>query len=139
MGGGHIGLQRFVHVQCYFQALPTKLVFAYFDRGSYDHDITSGQESGVFGVGRGTVLQIQRKHNRQSCNTKCPWSVASLSSQLPSCKLVFLEAFLPCTTNGAWHTQSTSRQLHPKNYDGQYTHDPFPKGIVELAGFILVC
>ena len=33
--GGHIGLQRFVHVQCHFQPLPTKLVFAYFDRGSY--------------------------------------------------------------------------------------------------------
>ena len=91
------------------------------------------------GVSRGTVLQIQQKHSRQSCNTRCPWSVASLSSQLPSCKLVFLEAFLPCTTNGAWHTQSTSRQLHPKNYDGQYTRDPFPKGIVEIAGFILVC
>ena len=34
-GGGHIGLQRFVHVQCHFQPLPTELVFAYFDRGSY--------------------------------------------------------------------------------------------------------
>ena len=34
-GGGHIVLQRFVHVQCHFQPLPTKLVFAYFDRGSY--------------------------------------------------------------------------------------------------------
>ena len=33
--GGHIGLQRFVHVQCHFQPLPTELVFAYFDRGSY--------------------------------------------------------------------------------------------------------
>ena len=35
LGGGHIVLQRFVHVQCHFQPLPTKLVFAYFDRGSY--------------------------------------------------------------------------------------------------------
>ena len=35
-GGGHIVLQRFVHVRCHFQPLPTKLVFAYFDRGSYD-------------------------------------------------------------------------------------------------------
>ena len=35
-GGGHIGLQRFVHVQCHFQPLPTELVFAYFDRGSSD-------------------------------------------------------------------------------------------------------
>ena len=34
-GGGHIVLQRFVHVRCHFQPLPTKLVFAYFDRGSY--------------------------------------------------------------------------------------------------------
>ena len=34
-GGGHIVLQRFVHVPCHFQPLPTKLVFAYFDRGSY--------------------------------------------------------------------------------------------------------
>ena len=34
-GGGHIVLQRFVHVRCRFQPLPTKLVFAYFDRGSY--------------------------------------------------------------------------------------------------------
>ena len=34
-GGGHIGLQRFVHVQCHVQPLPTKLVFAYFDGGSY--------------------------------------------------------------------------------------------------------
>ena len=33
-GGGHIVLQRFVHVRCHFQPLPTKLVFAYFDRGS---------------------------------------------------------------------------------------------------------
>ena len=33
--GGHIVLQRFVHVRCHFQPLPTKLVFAYFDRGSY--------------------------------------------------------------------------------------------------------
>ena len=32
---GHIVLQRFVHVLCHFQPLPTKLVFAYFDRGSY--------------------------------------------------------------------------------------------------------
>jgi len=24
-----------VHVRCHFQPLPTKLVFAYFDRGSY--------------------------------------------------------------------------------------------------------
>ena len=30
-GGGHIVLQRFVHVRCHFQPLPTKLVFAYFD------------------------------------------------------------------------------------------------------------
>ena len=30
-----IVLQRFVHVQSHFQPLPTKLVFAYFDRGSY--------------------------------------------------------------------------------------------------------
>ena len=36
-GGGHIVLQRFVHVRCHFQPLPTKLVFAYFDRGSYSH------------------------------------------------------------------------------------------------------
>ena len=36
LGGGHIVLQRFVHVRCHFQPLPTKLVFAYFDRGSYD-------------------------------------------------------------------------------------------------------
>ena len=35
LGGGHIVLQRFVHVRCHFQPLPTKLVFAYFDRGSY--------------------------------------------------------------------------------------------------------
>ena len=35
-GGGHIVLQRFVHVRCHFQPLPTKLVFAYFDRGSYE-------------------------------------------------------------------------------------------------------
>ena len=28
--GGHIVLQRFVHVRCHFQPLPTKLVFAYF-------------------------------------------------------------------------------------------------------------
>ena len=35
LGGGHIVLQRFVHVQCHFQPPPTKLVFAYFDRGSY--------------------------------------------------------------------------------------------------------
>ena len=35
-GGGQIVLQRFVHVRCHFQPLPTKLVFAYFDRGSYD-------------------------------------------------------------------------------------------------------
>ena len=34
-GGGHIVLQRFVHVRCHFQPLPTKLVFAYFDRGSH--------------------------------------------------------------------------------------------------------
>ena len=34
LGGGHIVLQRFVHVRCHFQPLPTKLVFAYFDRGS---------------------------------------------------------------------------------------------------------
>ena len=34
-GGGHIVLQCFVHVRCHFQPLPTKLVFAYFDRGSY--------------------------------------------------------------------------------------------------------
>ena len=33
-GRGHIVLQRFVHVRCHFQPLPTKLVFAYFDRGS---------------------------------------------------------------------------------------------------------
>ena len=33
--GGHIVLQRFVHVRCHFQPVPTKLVFAYFDRGSY--------------------------------------------------------------------------------------------------------
>ena len=35
-GGGHIVLQRFVHVRCHFQPLPTKLVFAYFDRGSHE-------------------------------------------------------------------------------------------------------
>ena len=35
--GGHIVLQRFVHVRCHFQPLPTKLVFAYFDRGSHEH------------------------------------------------------------------------------------------------------
>ena len=40
--GGHIVLQRFVHVRCHFQPLPTKLVFAYFDRGSYkDNGIDS--------------------------------------------------------------------------------------------------
>ena len=39
LGGGHIVLQRFVHVRCHFQPLPTKLVFAYFDRGSYIHYI----------------------------------------------------------------------------------------------------
>ena len=39
-GGGHIVLQRFVHVRCHFQPLPTKLVFAYFDRGSYIDDQT---------------------------------------------------------------------------------------------------
>ena len=32
--GGLIVLQCFVHVQSHFQPLPTKLVFAYFDRGS---------------------------------------------------------------------------------------------------------
>ena len=41
-GGGHIVLQRFVHVRCHFQPLPTKLVFAYFDRGSYAFGETSG-------------------------------------------------------------------------------------------------
>ena len=35
-GGGHIVSQRFVHVQSHFQPLPTKLVFACFDRSSYD-------------------------------------------------------------------------------------------------------
>ena len=35
LGGGLIVLQCFVHVQSHFQPLPTKLVFAYFDRGSY--------------------------------------------------------------------------------------------------------
>ena len=39
-GGGHIVLQRFVHVRCHFQPLPTKLVFAYFDRGSYVRNVT---------------------------------------------------------------------------------------------------
>ena len=34
-GGGHIVLQRFVHAQSHFQPLPTKLVFACFDRSSY--------------------------------------------------------------------------------------------------------
>ncbi len=33
--GRHIVLQRFVHVRSHFQPLPTKLAFAYFDRGSY--------------------------------------------------------------------------------------------------------
>ena len=33
--GGLILLQFFVHVQSHFQPLPTKLVFGYFDRGSY--------------------------------------------------------------------------------------------------------
>ena len=42
-GGGHIVLQRFVHVRCHFQPLPTKLVFAYFDRGSY---VTVGSYGG---------------------------------------------------------------------------------------------
>ena len=32
---GLIALQCFVHVQSPFQPLPTKLVFGYFDRGSY--------------------------------------------------------------------------------------------------------
>ena len=40
-GGGHIVLQRFVHVRCHFQPLPTKLVFAYFDRGSYESELQS--------------------------------------------------------------------------------------------------
>ena len=40
--GGHIVLQRFVHVRCHFQPLPTKLVFAYFDRGSYENNIIPG-------------------------------------------------------------------------------------------------
>ena len=34
-GGGHIGLQRFVHVQSNVQPLPTKLIVACFDRSSY--------------------------------------------------------------------------------------------------------
>ena len=39
--GGHMVLQRFVHVRCHFQPLPTKLVFAYFDRGSYISRVVS--------------------------------------------------------------------------------------------------
>ena len=34
--GDLIVLQCFVHVQSQFQPLPTKLVFGYFDRGSYN-------------------------------------------------------------------------------------------------------
>ena len=39
--GGLIVLQCFVHVQSHFQPLPTKLVFAYFDRGSYIYIYTT--------------------------------------------------------------------------------------------------
>ena len=46
LGGGHIGLQRFVHVQCHFQPLPTELVFAYFDRGSYIYIYISHSANG---------------------------------------------------------------------------------------------
>ena len=46
-GGGHIVLQRFVHVRCHFQPLPTKLVFAYFDRGSYRFCYCSSYDRGL--------------------------------------------------------------------------------------------
>ena len=35
--GGPYRFTAFVHVRCHFQPLPTKLVFAYFDRGSHEH------------------------------------------------------------------------------------------------------
>ena len=47
-GGGHIVLQRFVHVRCHFQPLPTKLVFAYFDRGSYVANVCHPCKQDVF-------------------------------------------------------------------------------------------
>ena len=55
-GGGHIVLQRFVHVRCHFQPLPTKLVFAYFDRGSY----ISGNRSPIFLPGTGIESKFDR-------------------------------------------------------------------------------
>ena len=52
--GGHIVLQRFVHVRCHFQPLPTKLVFAYFDRGSY----ISYQHNDLNTLNRSSVSEI---------------------------------------------------------------------------------
>ena len=70
--GGHIVLQRFVHVRCHFQPLPTKLVFAYFDRGSY-----------VFNICKYSVT-ITCTHNSYNLNQLCIGRTSRNTQQLPS-------------------------------------------------------
>ncbi len=79
--GGHIGLQRFVHVQCHFQPLPTELVFAYFDRGSH--------VSMRVGVGQMTKRQtLALSYNNTLCEQTGPLVIwDSVSTTKASIKL----------------------------------------------------
>ena len=67
-GGGHIVLQRFVHVRCHFQPLPTKLVFAYFDRGSYVQSMASFFQR--FNIDDNKITETAKnQHKRLDCQT----------------------------------------------------------------------
>ena len=72
-GGGHIVFQRFVHVRCHFQPLPTKLVFAYFDRGSYINWSMLDSEPSKVSASANVNFPSMRPQNYRGKTHPGPW------------------------------------------------------------------